>query len=29
MVIEGEFGVGKPDERVYLHVLDQLKVISH
>ena len=22
----GEFGVGKPDQRVYLHALDQLKV---
>lgn len=29
ILIEGEFGVGKPDERVYLHVLDQLKVILH
>ena len=25
IVIEGEFGVGKPDERVYLHALDQLR----
>ena len=24
ILIEGEFGVGKPDERVYLHVLRQL-----
>ena len=24
ILIEGEFGVGKPDERVYLHALDQL-----
>src|SRR5207244_337012 len=24
IVIEGEFGVGKPDERVYHHALDQL-----
>ena len=29
ILIEGEFGVGKPDERVYLHVLDQLKVLPH
>jgi putative hydrolase of the HAD superfamily len=29
ILIEGEFGVGKPDERVYLHALDQLKVLSH
>jgi len=29
ILIEGEFGVGKPDERVYLHVLDQLKVPPH
>lgn len=28
IVIEGEFGVGKPDERVYVHVLDQLNVES-
>ncbi len=27
ILIEGEFGVGKPDERVYRHVLDQLQVI--
>ncbi len=27
ILIEGEFGVGKPDERVYLHALDQLKVL--
>ena len=26
ILIEGEFGVGKPDERVYLHVLKQLDV---
>jgi putative hydrolase of the HAD superfamily len=26
IVIEGEFGVGKPDERVYLHALEELKV---
>jgi len=26
ILIEGEFGVGKPDERVYLHVLEQLNV---
>jgi putative hydrolase of the HAD superfamily len=26
VLIEGEFGVGKPDERVYLHALDQLNV---
>lgn len=26
ILIEGEFGVGKPDQRVYLHTLDQLKV---
>ena len=24
ILIEGEFGVGKPDEKVYLHALDQL-----
>jgi putative hydrolase of the HAD superfamily len=29
ILIEGEFGVGKPDERVYLHVLDHLKALSH
>lgn len=28
IVIEGEFGVGKPDERVYLHALDRLNVTS-
>jgi putative hydrolase of the HAD superfamily len=27
ILIEGEFGAGKPDERVYLHALDQLKVL--
>jgi putative hydrolase of the HAD superfamily len=27
ILIEGEFGVGKPDERVYLHALEQLKVL--
>ncbi|MDA8194842.1 MAG: HAD family hydrolase [Thermaerobacter sp.] len=26
IVIEGEFGVGKPDDRVYWHALSQLKV---
>jgi len=26
ILIEGEFGMGKPDERVYLYVLDQLGV---
>jgi putative hydrolase of the HAD superfamily len=26
IVIESEFGAGKPDERVYVHVLDQLNV---
>jgi len=26
IVVEGEFGVGKPDERVYLHVLAELQV---
>ena len=26
ILIEGEFGVGKPDERIYLHTLDQLNV---
>ncbi len=26
ILIEGEFGIGKPDERVYLHALDQLAV---
>jgi len=25
-LVEGEFGVGKPDDRVYLHALDQLNV---
>ncbi|MGA9348435.1 MAG: HAD-IA family hydrolase [Anaerolineae bacterium] len=25
-MIKGEFGVGKPDDRVYLHALDQLNV---
>lgn len=29
ILIEGEFGVGKPNERVYLYALDQLKVIPH
>lgn len=29
ILIEGEFGFGKPDERVYRHALDQLKVLSH
>ena len=24
ILIEGEFGIGKPDERVYMHALDQL-----
>ena len=28
ILVEGEFGVGKPDERVYLHVLDRLKVTA-
>ncbi len=27
VLIEGEFGVGKPDERVYLHALEQLRVL--
>lgn len=27
ILIEGEFGVGKPDECVYLYALDQLKVL--
>ena len=26
IVVEGEFGAGKPDERVYRHVLDQLNL---
>ena len=26
ILVEGEFGVGKPDERVYLHALKELKV---
>ena len=26
ILIEGEFGIGKPDRRVYLHALDQLAV---
>jgi len=28
IVIEGEFGAGKPDKRVYLHALEQMKVGS-
>ena len=28
ILIEGEFGVGKPDPRVFLHTLDRLKVQS-
>jgi putative hydrolase of the HAD superfamily len=27
ILVEGEFGVGKPDQRVYLHALDQLQVV--
>ena len=27
IVIEGEFGVGKPDHRVYLHAMEQLGVV--
>lgn len=27
ILIEGEFGAGKPDEKVYLHALDQLGVV--
>src|SRR2546421_1165562 len=27
ILVEGEFGVGKPDQRVYLHALDQLQVL--
>lgn len=27
MLVEGEFGVGKPDQRVYRHVLDHLKLL--
>ena len=27
IIIEGEFGIGKPDERVYLHALDQLDAL--
>lgn len=26
LLVEGEFGIGKPDARVYQHVLDTLKV---
>jgi len=26
ILIEGEFGIGKPDEKIYLHALDQLGV---
>jgi putative hydrolase of the HAD superfamily len=29
ILIEGEFGVGKPDERVYRHALQQLNVQPH
>ena len=29
IIIEEEFGVGKPDERVYLHALDQLDAQPH
>jgi putative hydrolase of the HAD superfamily len=29
ILIEGEFGVGKPDERVYKHALQQLNVQPH
>ena len=29
IVIEGEFGAGKPDEAVYRHVLDRLRVAPH
>lgn len=28
LLVEGEFGIGKPDERVYHHVLDHLGVTS-
>jgi putative hydrolase of the HAD superfamily len=28
ILIEGEFGFGKPDERVYLHTLEQLNVMA-
>ena len=28
VLIEGEFGIGKPDERVYLHALDQLNAAA-
>jgi putative hydrolase of the HAD superfamily len=26
ILVEGEFGIGKPDERVYRHVLEQLQI---
>jgi putative hydrolase of the HAD superfamily len=29
ILIEGEFGVGKPDEKVYRHVLERLAVPAH
>jgi putative hydrolase of the HAD superfamily len=29
IIIEGEYGVGKPDERVYLHALKELEVEPH
>lgn len=28
ILVEGEFGIGKPDERIYLHALDQLGVTA-
>lgn len=29
IIVEGEFGVGKPDQRVFLHALDTLQVAPH
>lgn len=29
IIIEGEFGCGKPDEKVYLHAMEQLQVAPH
>ena len=29
ILVEGEFGVGKPDQRVYVHSLDRLGVLPH
>lgn len=29
IVVEGDFGVGKPEERIYLHALEQLGVSAN